>query len=187
MVVGTVGEPGSRSFFLQVRQEVRLATVGMEKIQVATLAERMDELLDELMGEQTSTVIPAIAPLDLADNDPLEQPIEQEFQAGSMTLAWDPGTEEVVIEVFPFREGAAEDAARAEEAAAQGEELSVVELEDPEEYLLVRLSAARARAFIERTQLVVAAGRPDCPFCGEAIDPEGHLCVRANGFKRRAG
>ena len=42
-----------------------------------------------------------------------------------------------------------------------------------------------ARSFVERARSVVGAGRPDCPFCGEPIDPDGHLCVRANGFRRR--
>ena len=32
---------------------------------------------------------------------------------------------------------------------------------------------------------VLEAGRPSCPFCGNPVDPEGHLCVRANGFRRR--
>jgi hypothetical protein len=38
---------------------------------------------------------------------------------------------------------------------------------------------------VQRAALVIEAGRPDCPFCGNPIDPEGHLCVRANGFRRR--
>ena len=42
-----------------------------------------------------------------------------------------------------------------------------------------------ARAFVKRTEQVLEAGRPSCPFCGVPVDPEGHLCVRANGFKRR--
>ena len=50
---------------------------------------------------------------------------------------------------------------------------------------LVRLEAGRARAFVKRAALVIEAGRPDCPFCGNPIDPDGHLCVRANGFRRR--
>jgi uncharacterized repeat protein (TIGR03847 family) len=56
---------------------------------------------------------------------------------------------------------------------------------EPEELLLVRLSAGAARAFVSRSARVIEAGRPTCPFCSEPIDPEGHLCVRANGFKRR--
>jgi hypothetical protein len=38
---------------------------------------------------------------------------------------------------------------------------------------------------VERALSVIGAGRPDCPFCGEPVDPDGHLCVRANGFRRR--
>ena len=26
--------------------------------------------------------------------------------------------------------------------------------------------------------------RPACPFCGGPVDPAGHLCPRANGFRR---
>jgi uncharacterized repeat protein (TIGR03847 family) len=51
---------------------------------------------------------------------------------------------------------------------------------------VVRIDAAHARAFVQRAERVLGAGRPDCPFCGQPIDPDGHLCVRANGFKRRA-
>ena len=56
---------------------------------------------------------------------------------------------------------------------------------EPDEIFLVRLTAGWARAFVARARNVVGAGRPDCPFCGIPIDPDGHLCVRANGFRRR--
>jgi uncharacterized repeat protein (TIGR03847 family) len=105
----------------------------------------------------------------LEDSDPLEQPIDEQFRAGTMTLSWDPTIDRVVIEVFPLMESSDEEQ---EEA-------------DPEEVFLVRLEAGHARAFVRRAALVVEAGRPDCPFCGNPIDPEGHLCVRANGFRRR--
>ena len=51
--------------------------------------------------------------------------------------------------------------------------------------ILVVLTAPAARAFSERAQTVVAAGRPPCQFCGNPLDPAGHLCPRANGFRRR--
>ena len=106
-VTGTVGEPGSRTFFLQARSGTRVVSVALEKQQVAALAERVDELLDEVMGSETSTaVIPAVAPLGLQDTDPLEQPIDEEFRAGTMTLSWDPDDERIVIEVFPYTEAA---------------------------------------------------------------------------------
>ena len=179
-VPGTVGEPGSRTFFLQAREGTRIVSVSLEKQQVSALAERIDELLDELMSAAGDDVlIPAIAPRDMVDGQPLEQPIQEEFRAGTMTLSWDSSDERLVIEVFPFTE-----------AAVVSPEQLQEDLEDllepePEEIFLVRLTAAAARSFVERSRTVVGAGRPDCPFCGEPIDPDGHLCVRANGFRRR--
>ena len=141
--------------------------MAIEKEQVAALAERIDELLDEVMGESTTrSVIPAIAPVAMTDDEPLELPIDEEFRGGTMTLSWDPDDERVVVEVFPV----------GEEPDENGE---------AGEMLVVRLEPASARAFVQRAAKVVGAGRPDCPFCGQPIDPAGHLCVRANGFKRR--
>ncbi|WP_107774388.1 DUF3090 domain-containing protein [Nocardioides sediminis] len=176
-VAGTVGEPGHRTFFLQARDGARLTSVALEKQQVEALAERVDELLDEVMqASGGSTVVPAVAPFDLVDNDPLEQPIEEEFRAGTMTLSWDSSTERIVIEVFPFTEAAVVSPDQLDEDLEEPE---------PDEIFLVRLTAGAARAFVGRARTVLGAGRPDCPFCGNPVDPEGHLCVRANGFKRR--
>jgi uncharacterized repeat protein (TIGR03847 family) len=176
-VAGTVGQPGERTFFLQARASGRITSVALEKQQVQVLAERVNELLDQvLQSESTRTVVPAITPVGMEDNDPLDQPIEEEFRAGTMTLSWDPAAERVVIEVFPYTE----EAVLAPDQV--GEE--VVEPE-PEEIFLVKLAPAAARAFVERAQRVVEAGRPSCPFCGQPVDPDGHLCARANGFRRR--
>ena len=179
-VAGTVGEPGQRTFFLQAREGARLVSVSLETQQVQALAERVDELLDELMRAAGGDVmIPAIAPRDLTDTQPLEQPIEEEFRAGTMTLSWDGTDERVVIEVFPFTEAAVVSPEQLQEGL---EDLLEPE---PEEIFLVRISAAAARSFVERSRTVIGAGRPDCPFCGEPVNPDGHLCVRANGFRRR--
>ena len=176
-VTGTVGEPGQRTFFLQARSGTHLVTVALEKQQVAALAERIDELLDEVMSSQGgSATIPAVAPLDLEDGEPLEQPIEEEFRAGTMTLSWDPADSRVVIEVFPFTEAAVVAPDQVEEDFEEPE---------PDELLLVRIPAGHARAFVKRATQVLGAGRPSCPFCGGPVDPEGHLCVRMNGFRRR--
>jgi uncharacterized repeat protein (TIGR03847 family) len=80
----------------------------------------------------------------------------------------------VVIEVFPI-----------EESESVVEDLMEDEAPDPEELFVVTLTAAAARAFSKRAQAVVAAGRPPCQFCGNPLDPAGHLCPRANGFRRR--
>ncbi len=175
-VTGTVGEPGARTFFLQARSGPRITSVSLEKQQVAALAERMEELLDEVMSGGTESVVPVVAPLDLEDGAPLEQPIEEEFRAGTMTLSWDPDDERVVVEVFPFTEAA---------VVAPDQVDQDFEEPEPDEVFLVRITPGLARAFVKRAEQVLDAGRPSCPFCGGPIDPEGHLCVRANGFRRR--
>ena len=176
-VAGTVGAPGGRTFFLQARTGARVVSVSLEKQQVQALAERIDELLDEVMASDLNeAMIPAVAPLGLEDSEPLEQPIEEEFRAGTMTLSWDPTDERVVIEVFPYMEAAV---VSPEQVDQDFEE------PDPEEIFLVRIPAGVARAFVKRSEQVLDAGRPSCPFCGNPIDPDGHLCVRANGFRRR--
>lgn len=182
-VAGTVGAPGQRTFFLQAREGVRITSVALEKQQVSVLAERLESLLDELMQAQGEVLIPAVTPAGVQDSEPLEQPIDEEFRAGTMTLAWDDDAGRIIIEVFPVDEsvevgdpGAADD--------AEAVEIQIEEAE-PDELLVVSLPPALARAFCERAQVVVAAGRPPCQFCGNPMDPAGHLCPRANGFRRR--
>jgi uncharacterized repeat protein (TIGR03847 family) len=176
-VAGTVGEPGARVFFLQARDGARVTSVALEKQQVAALAERVDELLDEVMADaQTRGVVPAVAPLGMVDDDPLESPIEEEFRAGTMTLSWDPDDERVVIEVFPVGE---------ELVGISEPEAEITDEPEPSEVFVVRIEPAKARAFVQRANRIVGAGRPSCPFCGQPVDPDGHLCVRANGFRRR--
>lgn len=184
-VAGTVGTPGHRAFFLQARTGSRIVSVGLEKQQVAILAERVDELLDEvLQAGVSSTIIPALAPTALIDNDPLEQPIEEEFRAGTITLSWDERDERVVIEVFPFQPVEVEDGPTPIDEAGLAE-LPIAEPE-PEELFVVRLTPALARTFATRAAAVVGQGRASCPFCGGPMDVEGHLCPRANGYRRSA-
>jgi len=43
------------------------------------------------------------------------------------------------------------------------------------------VTRAQAAAFVERSRALVQAGRPICPMCSGPIDPDGHVCPRANG------
>ncbi len=184
-VPGTVGEPGNRTFFLQARVGSQVTSVALEKQQVQILGERVAELLDELIETAaTTSTVPAVTPVAMVDNEPLEQPIEEEFRAGTITLSWDADDERVVIEVFPVVEVEVELPVDAAE-----QELIDLPIEEPEptEILLVRMPAAMARSFAARAESVVSAGRAPCPFCGGPMDPEGHLCPRANGFRRTRG
>lgn len=174
-VAGTVGEPGARTFFLQARAGNRLTSVACEKEQVMALAERLDVMLDEV-ARRFDREPAAPAPLD--DTDPLEQPIEEEFRAGTMTLAWEADAEKVVIEVFAV-------VVAGEEAELEEADPVAAALEsDDAEVFVVRITEEQARAFARRAVALVSSGRPSCPFCGRPIDPEGHICPRANGYRR---
>ena len=48
-VAGAVGQPGERTFYLQATDGSRVTSVSLEKFQVTQLAERLDELLDEVL------------------------------------------------------------------------------------------------------------------------------------------
>ncbi len=167
LVVGAVGDPGSRTFYLQARSGNRVVSVSLEKEQSALLAEKIEEILDELMHAQGNPVsVPAETPIELVDNDPLEQPVDAEFRTGVMSLGWDPSTAQIVIEAYPL--------VLVDGDATDPNETDRVETE-PTEMLLVRIPVGTARAFAKRTLEVVGAGRPICSLCGTPIDPEGHV------------
>src|SRR5919206_5160752 len=92
-VAGTVGSPGERTFYLQAVDGTRIVSVALEKQQVAILADRLDQLLDEIVA-RTGTALPASA----TDNEALEQPVDEEFRVAAMGLAWDGDSGLVVIE-----------------------------------------------------------------------------------------
>jgi uncharacterized repeat protein (TIGR03847 family) len=173
LVVGTVGEPGARTFYLQARTGSRMVSVALEKEQSAALAERMEEVLDELMAEEGNPFsVPAITPEGLVDNDPLDQPVEEEFRAGSMSLGWDPTTAQMVLQAYPIIE-------------IEAEQIDLIDLDEiePDEVLLVRIPVGTARAFAKRTREVVGAGRPLCTLCRTPMDSPDHVCTLPDGFR----
>nr|WP_040478578.1 DUF3090 domain-containing protein [Longispora albida] len=167
-VAGTVGPPGDRTFYLQARGGGRLVSVALEKVQVSLLADKLDELLDEVHA-RFGLDLPGVPP---ADNGPLDTPVDEEFRVGTLGLAWDSDTTTVVIEAVE----AGEQETEGEQGAEPGPGL---------DRLRVRISPVATRGFIDRARRVVAAGRPPCPLCGQPLDPSGHLCPRHNGYHRQ--
>ncbi|MEO9221257.1 MAG: DUF3090 domain-containing protein [Mycobacteriaceae bacterium] len=172
-IVGTVGEPGERAFYLQAVQETRLISVLLEKQQVQVLAERVVALLEEV-HRRFGAVVPTEAPT-VDDLEPLAVPVEEEFRVGTMGLGWDAEASSVVVELL---------------AVTDGEVDESVVLDDTDEgpdSVRVFLSAEQARDFAARSELVISAGRLPCPLCTEPLDPAGHVCVRTNGYRRGVG
>lgn len=158
-VAGTLGAPGGRAFYLQARKGGAMVSVALEKVQVAALAERLDDLLDAVEAPAEPTP---------DDEGGLEEPVVELFRVGAMALAWDSGSEAVVIEAqTPTEDG---EYAELPDEAEEGPDL-----------LRVRIDAAQARGFVRRVEALVAGGRPACPFCGQPLDPQGHFCPRGNG------
>jgi uncharacterized repeat protein (TIGR03847 family) len=169
-VVGTIGEPGQRTFYLQARTGSLLTSVVLEKTQVAALADRMSELLDSVLRRTGGTApVPVETPATVDDLGPLDIPLDEEFRVGTMSLTWlgeDDRLEVVATAVSTDPEGETP--------------------QDDLDVLTFRLTGAQARAFVSRARAVVAAGRPPCPLCSQPLDPAGHVCPRLNGFRRRA-
>lgn len=166
---GAIGEPGHRTFFLQARSGERVVTVVAEKEQVAVLAERMGQLLEEI--RHRGAEVPLELPAGTQDVAPLDEPLVEQFRVGSMVLAWDPDGGEVVVEAR----------ARRDEDDEETEDEEEDDASESQDLLQVRMPPRTARIFVERALRVVAAGRPPCPFCGQPLNPEGHLCPRRNG------
>src|SRR6476620_1205039 len=108
VVIGTVGVPGARTFYLQVRTGTQIVSVALEKEQSALLAEKIDEILDQLITvEGNPFSVPTGTPVELVDNDQLES-VEEQFRTGAMSLGWDPTTAQIVLEAFPITDADAD-------------------------------------------------------------------------------
>jgi uncharacterized repeat protein (TIGR03847 family) len=96
-VAGTIGRPGDRTFFLQARDGQRVVSIVLEKVQVAVLADRLGDLLAELERRGVEDAAEDANGL-VDDTGPLDEPINEAFRAGSLTLGWDVDDELVLVE-----------------------------------------------------------------------------------------
>jgi len=158
----TVGDPGHRSFFLQARQGRAVVTLGLEKTQVAALAQRIGELL--LAADR----LPSSSDRQAGGGEETVEPTPELFRVGLLAIAWDGQTSQLTVEARPID--------RAGEYAETPDD-------DPDgpDLLRVQLSPEQGLEYVRHVAALVAAGRPSCPFCGEPLDPSGHFCTRANG------
>ena len=156
-IVGTVGMPGEREFYLQITQDDRRASFAMEKGQASALSERMRQLLKELRRRNIAST--RLMSDETIDDEPLTMPVDSEFPLGDMSLIWVEESEMIVFE-----------------ASSADQNVPGT--------LAVSLSVSQASEFIRRTDKVVSAGRAPCPFCGLPLNVDGHLCPRANGYRR---
>jgi uncharacterized repeat protein (TIGR03847 family) len=158
-----VGEPGMRTFYLQARAGAEVVTVIVEKEQVELLARSVLELLADNPRET------AIADVD-DEEQTLEDPVNPRFRAGRLSIGFDDTEDRFLLEIDEF--------------------VPELEEDDPSSLLVgepetVTLWASREQmlALARHGEAVVARGRPRCQFCGNPIDPEGHVCPATNGHR----
>ena len=168
-VVGTVGIPGERTFFLQARTGSRLVSVSLEKAQVAAIADRVLQILREIRLSEPLVLFEKIS----YDDQPLENPRDEEFRVGVIGLAYVSDRRLIEIDLQAIMDSDSAD-----------EELLEIDTTSDQDILRVLMTLGYAESFAKRANSVVAAGRAPCPFCGGPIDPSGHLCPRANGYRR---
>ena len=169
-VAGTVGQPGERTFFLQARHGARLISVSCEKAQVQALADRLIYMLREIK-QSDPTIVVARLP---RDESPLETPIEEEFRVGVIGIAFDSSRQLIQIDLQAI----------SDQSDEQADFIDVDDLNSDQDILRVLITPSEADRFSKRALSVVSAGRLPCPFCGGPIDLRGHLCPRANGYRR---
>ena len=164
---GAIGNPGERTFYLQVRAEGRTISVKCEKGQVAQMAEYLRGMLNDLPEPDRKPS------LDMAR---LQGPVEQDFVLGTIGLGIDRSSMKMIVQL---------------------EEMPVVDFDDDdtdiEDFLVdddddestasvvrVLLNPDQARAFCDMADLTVNAGRMPCKWCSAPLDPSGHACPKMN-------
>jgi uncharacterized repeat protein (TIGR03847 family) len=160
-----IGEPGSRTFYLQMRSGTEVVTVIVEKEQLRVLASSIEELLRRL--ERATDVLPE-------GDTGLEQPLDPLWRVGRLSLGYQEDLDLILLEVeelVPEDEGDDED------------DVPGAIAEPAPEPQRVRVWATREQmlSLARHGADVVAAGRPLCQFCGNPLDPSGHTCPAMNG------
>jgi uncharacterized repeat protein (TIGR03847 family) len=162
-----VGEPGSRTFYLQMRTGAEIVSVLLEKQQLQLLASSIEELLGQL--ERATDVAPGA-------EGGLEEPLEPLWRVGRLSLGYHEDLDLVLLEV---EELVPEDEESEEETDVAPE--AVPEPEPERQRIRVWATREQMLGLARHGSAVVAAGRPLCQFCGNPLDPAGHTCPAMNG------
>lgn len=159
ITVGTVGEPGQRTFYLQARNGRQLISLVVEKDQVSALATAVEQLMESL--SEKNPLLSSSDDMIMFTSMELEEPIEESFRVGQIGLGYDEARDLLVL------------IAQEAGSTSEGEEaLDTVRL---------TFSREQGRSLVQHGHEIVSKGRPRCAQCGEPMNPEGHFCVKKNG------
>ena len=156
-----VGQPGKRIFYLHAWQDERTVTLLIEKIQIQTLAVGLEQFLSEI-HQKYPGLQDASADYD-EEKMRIIPPVDPLFRIGEIGLGYEDQNDLMVLV--------------AREIVAEGG--------DAEEAGVVRFWCTRSqvRAMCHWGIEIASRGRPNCPQCGQPMDPEGHFCPKKNGHR----
>ena len=151
----TFGQPGQRTFRLDLESGPAFCSVWLEKEQLFQLGVYLKEIMGRLSDEDKAR-----------ESRPTEQPWSGgeatiDFKAGQMMLSHDAESNSFYVQ-------------------AHQRETEEEQTEEPES-VSFWITLAQAGELSEESLKICAAGRPTCFLCGQPINPDGHVCPRANG------
>ena len=147
-----IGEPGHRTFRLILESGPGLAYLWLEKEQLYQLAVYIQEIIASLSSKGAT------------GGGEVPEPqwdggvTTVDFKIGKLALGLDSSTGCFLLLAH-----------------------DVEESEETTPTLSFWLTVEQGERISEEALRVCAAGRPKCFLCGQPINPEGHMCPRANG------
>ncbi len=154
---GAVGPKGQRVFYLQAREAGALVSLKLEKQQVSALADYLDRLLEDL-PESREPSRPA---------PQLVEPLVLSWAIGGLGVIYNERTDRIILVAEELLADDEQERSEADEPPAPAE-------------ARFHLSRPQISAFIAQARVIVAAGRPPCPYCGRPFDPVSGFCPCAN-------
>ncbi len=158
ITVDALGKPGQRIFYIQAIKGTRIITLIIEKIQLQSLLEGINEFLDEIQKRFPEKTKPEVSFQE--EDMHIQRPVDPLFRAGDIGLAYDEARD---LGCIFARE---------------------IQLSE-EERRIVRFWCSRTQliAVARWGAIIIRHGRPICPQCGQPMEPEGHFCPKKNGHK----
>ena len=153
-VVGAIGQPGERTFYIFIETEGVPSWFKFEKSQAAALGEQGLELLSNLGWEVDEDEVDSL----VSSTDELPAPS-------------DPG--DVALRVRSI----------AMKIDSRDRMTVMLEGDGSEERIVFTITAEQLRAAAILSLRAVHSGRAQCPDCLLPEDPEGHHCPSGNGHR----
>lgn len=183
LATGAVGEPGQRTFFIQVDADDTVLSVKCEKQQVAVIAMHIRNLLKDL-PEPAGPSPSAAFVID---------PTLPDFVLGTVGIGYDRSGGRIFLQLDEMAfDPESEDGEFATSTLGGGDTGDDDDDDDDDVFgvgpddepdtdrIRLYLTPAQAVAFCDAADVAVAGGREPCRWCGAPKDPRGHACPRLN-------